>query len=202
MSLLDMRLIKDRVQISTKLYPLAWMELYFFKGENTGMDIGHFYFIKSEYYIDFPDEKLMGSTEKVDGITKDRPCFYAIYDEETSIYWMIPFSSQVNKYRRIHDDKVKKYKRCDTIVFGEVLGHEKAFLIQNMCPIIPRYIHNEYIDKNGETPVSVKVDGVVEKEIITKAKKVLALKRKGINLIFPDVLTIESALIEQLKATV
>ena len=35
---------------------------------------------------------------------------------------------------------MQKYHRCDTIVFGEVLGHEKAFLIQNMCPITEKYM--------------------------------------------------------------
>ena len=48
---------------------------------------------------------------------------------------MIPFSSQTSKFKGIYNKKMQKYHRCDTIVFGEVLGHEKAFLIQNMCPI-------------------------------------------------------------------
>lgn len=43
---------------------------------------------------------------------------------------MIPFSSQVSKFKGIYNKKMQKYNRCDTIVFGEVLGHEKAFLIQ------------------------------------------------------------------------
>lgn len=82
-------------------------------------------------------------------------------------------------------------------MFGKVLGHEKAFLIQNMCPTIPRYIKNEYIDNKANVPV--KLDGVFEKELITKAKKVLALNRKGIKLIFPDVLQIEKDLIKEIN---
>ena len=31
---------------------------------------------------------------------------------------------------------MSKYKRCDTIVFGNVLGYEKAFLIQNTSLVI------------------------------------------------------------------
>ena len=75
------------------------------------------------------------------------------------------------------------------------MGHEKAFLIQNMCPVIPRYIKNEYIDRSANIPV--KLDGVFEKVLVTKAKKVLALQRKGLNLIFPDVLQIEKELLKK-----
>lgn len=51
---------------------------------------------------------------------------------------MIPFSSRVAKFRGYYNAKIDKYGRCDTIVFGDVLGYEKAFLIQNMCPIIDK----------------------------------------------------------------
>ena len=90
---------------------------------------------------------------------------------------------------------MQKYNRCDTIVFGEVLGHEKAFLIQNMCPITSKYMKNEYID--SKTNVPVRVNGVLEKELKEKASKVLALQRKGSKLIFPNVLEIENKLINQ-----
>ena len=107
---------------------------------------------------------------------------------------MIPFSSKTNKFHTIHRQKIQKYGHCDTIIFGDVLGHEKAFLIQNMCPVTPQYVKNEYIDSASNLPV--RLDGQTEKEIIQKAKKVLALQRKGIPLIFPDVLTIEEELLK------
>jgi len=157
------------------------------------MDLGKFYFLTDDYFIDFPDENLMRNSEKINGEIHDRPCFYSFLDNKTNVYWMIPFSSKVLKYRKIYNDKITRYGKCDTIIFGEILGHAKAFLIQNMCPVIPKYIQNEYIDKNSNTPV--KVNGIFDKEIISKAKKVLSLQRKGNKLIFPDVLTIEKALI-------
>ncbi|WP_461206056.1 type III toxin-antitoxin system CptIN family toxin [Clostridium sp. DL1XJH146] len=161
------------------------------------MDIGNFYFLKDDYFIDFPDDKLMKNKESVKGVTHDRPCFYAFYDDSTSLYWMIPFSSKVDKFKSIYQKKIRKYGKCDTIAFGEVLGHEKAFLIQNMCPSIPYYIKNEYIDSLANTPV--KIDGVFEKDLVTKAKKVLALHKKGIKLIFPDVSQIQEDLIKKLE---
>ena len=86
------------------------------------------------------------------------------------------------------------YHRCDTIVFGKVLGHEKAFLIQNICPVISKHIQNQYVD--SRTKIPVKISGALEKEIITKVKRVLALQKKGLHLIFPNVFEIEENLIQ------
>ena len=90
---------------------------------------------------------------------------------------------------------MQKYKQCDTIVFGEVLGYEKAFLIQNICPITENYIKNEYYDSRAHIPV--RINGQLEKELKQKANKILALQRKGIKLIFPEVLAIERELLDK-----
>ena len=106
----------------------------------------------------------------------DRPCFYAFQDSNTQLFWMIPFSSQVSKFKGIYNKKMQKYNRCDTIVFGEVLGHEKAFLIQNMCPITEKYMKNEYLDSAANIPV--RVDGRLEKEFLPDRRIRLQMKRK------------------------
>ncbi|MGM9947532.1 type III toxin-antitoxin system CptIN family toxin [Floccifex sp.] len=80
----------------------------------------------------FPDEKLMKNKEMVNGVVHDRPCFFAFEDNRTGLFWLIPFSSQVQKYKKIYAHKISKYGFCNTIMFGKVLGHEKAFLLQNM----------------------------------------------------------------------
>lgn len=157
------------------------------------MDNGHFYYIDDQYFVDFPDPLLMQNKETIAGVPHDRPCFYAFQDTSTGLYWMIPFSSQVSKYQGYYNAKMARYKRCDTIAFGDVLGHKKAFLIQNMCPITKSYIKNEYIDSAAMVPV--RVDGAFESELLDKARRVLALQRKGTKLIFPDVLDIEAKLL-------
>jgi hypothetical protein len=153
---------------------------------------GHFYYITDQYFTDFPDSYLMQNKESVNGQIHDRPCFYSFQDKNTGLYWMIPISSQTDKFRKIHDKKFQKYHRCDTIVFGKVLGHEKAFLIQNMCPVTEKYVKNEYIDSLTNTPV--KIDGALARDLLAKARKVLALQRNGSKLIFPDVIAIENQL--------
>ena len=159
------------------------------------MEIGHFYYLRDQYFADFPDSQLMQNKETINGQVHDRPCFYTFKDNKTGLYWMIPFSSRINKFSAIYNKKMQKYGKCDTIVFGDVLGHNKAFLIQNMCPVTVEYIKNEYID--GTNNIPVRVSGLLEKELINKATKVLALQRKGIPLIFPDVLKIESELLKK-----
>ena len=158
------------------------------------MDVGHFYFLSDKYFIAFPDKYLMQNHEMVNGVPHNRPCFYAFEDEKTGLYWMIPFSSRTAKFHQIYQHKIQKHGQCDTILFGDVLGYEKAFLIQNMCPVSPKYIQNEYIDSASSTPV--RLNGAFEQILVQKAKKVLALQRKGIKLIFPDVLHIEQELLK------
>lgn len=158
------------------------------------MEIGHFYFLENQYFIDFNDDKLMSNHEIINGVTHDRPCYCCLKMPDTDIYWGIPISSQVEKYRGIFNQKLSKYGVCDTIEFGNVLGVERAFLIQNMCPITEEYIKNEYI----HCGVPVAIDYETHNRIKRKATKVLALlHNSNKNLIFPDVLKIEELLKER-----
>lgn len=157
------------------------------------MDTGRFYFLTDQYFVDFPDDKLMRNKEAMGGSLHDRPCFYAFQDGKTGLYWMIPISSRVEKFRSIYQRKIERYGKCDTLLFGEVLGRERAFLIQNMCPITAKYIGDQYMDAGSKLPV--RLDGAFERQLIQQASRVLALQRRGVNLIFPDVLKIEAQLL-------
>jgi hypothetical protein len=162
-------------------------------GGQSRMDIGHFYFLSDSYFVDFPDLKLMRNKEDIAGQTHNRPCFYALQDASTGLFWMIPCSSRIAKYRDVYSRKMLRYGRCDTIAFGEVLGHETAFLLQNMCPVSQKYISNEYMDRQSGLPV--RISGTTEEDLLQKAQKVLLLTHKGMRLIFPDVIAIEKTLL-------
>lgn len=175
----------------------------FFTAEETGMDgsiaPGMFYFLSDQYFIDFPDQRLMQNKESINGRPHGRPCFYAFTDEKTGLLWMIPVSSQVAKYHIHADKKIAKYGRCETILFGEVLGHEKAFLIQNMCPVTDDYIAHLYMDVRSSTAVNV--DGGFAEELVMTAKRVLGKVRQGLTkLVFPDVLSIERKLLQRIAS--
>ncbi|NCC95850.1 MAG: hypothetical protein EOM02_03335 [Synergistales bacterium] len=151
------------------------------------MDERAFYFLKPEYFSRFYDKGLMGN-----GFPGHfRPCFFSFTDKD-NLMWMIPISSKVTKYRKIYNDKLNKHGFCDTIYFCNVLGYEKAFLIQNICPTTHTYIQGQYLDPTNNQPV--KIDGASEKELLSKAKKIVALARRGKRVTFTNILDIEKEL--------
>ena len=61
-------------------------------------------------------------------------------------------------------------------------------------------VQNEYYDLRIHIPV--RINGKLEKELRQKANKILTLQRKGIKLIFPDVLTMERELLDKNRRSV
>lgn len=159
---------------------------------------GYFYFIKDYYYEKVQDKELMQNKEN--GIK--RPCFYCFKDARVDgLSWFIPISSKVLKYQAIYDKKIKKqieHKKkpnVDTLVFGKVNNEDRVFLIQNMFPIIGRFISGTYIRNN----LPVKIGYELQKEIEMKANKVFNLVRKGNKgLVFPDIINIKNIMIEEI----
>lgn len=152
---------------------------------------GYVYHIKSEYFQTINDKKLMKNHEG----DSTRPNYFCIKKENSEIMWFIPMSSKIEKYKLIIENKIKKYKKCDTIVIGNYRGREHAFLIQNMFPITQKYI--DHIDTvNGR---ALQVPSETRRQLIEKVNKIFILKENGINLIFPDVDKIEQILLSELK---
>ncbi len=159
------------------------------------MKENNFYFIKDMFFEDFPDPNLMQNKEIIDGKRHDRPCFFAISDKKyKNLFWFIPISSRIAKYKAIHKRKVQRYGKCNTIYFAQVLGQERAFLIQNIFPITKEYIADIYIDRNTLNAVTISPLDV--KKIVSNAHEVLKLHARGINIIFPDIDKIRNKLIE------
>ena len=152
------------------------------------MVTGNFYYLKDSYYNKFPNCDLIGNKSE-DGEGKhDRPCFYCF--EKDDLYWMIPISSQIDKYENLYYDKMQRYNgHFDGIRFGYVNGKKRAFLIQNMCPVKAEYIDYEYRIENN-TKV-VRIDDKLAKELNAIARKVLRFYYdRGIKIILTDLDTI------------
>lgn len=153
------------------------------------------YFLSDQYYQDFPDDRLMKNKDIIEGVPHSRPCFFAFKDSKIiDIYWIVPISSRYEKYKRIEQDKIKKYGHCNTIRFGTVLGRKTAFLIQNMCPATSKYL-TAYIDKN-QCPI--RIDNRVASDVERNARNVLAMAKRGAKVIFPDVFKIYAELEQKL----
>ena len=59
---------------------------------------------------------ILQNKDIIDGVPHSRPCFFAFEDSMiTDIYWIVPISSKFEKFRRIEQDKLKKYGHCHAI---------------------------------------------------------------------------------------
>ena len=141
---------------------------------------GYSYHIKDRFFSDVSDSSLMSNKEN----GNYRPHYYAIEDSKNKdIFWMIPISSKVEKYKKIVAYKIKRNGKCSTIVIGTFSGEENAFLIQNAFPVKAVYFDHVHTIQGNPITVHKKLD----KELRTKLKEVIAMKKRGINLFFTDV---------------
>lgn len=152
---------------------------------------GYVYHIKDEYFDIVQDATLMRNHEN----GKARPTYFCIKNENTNILWFIPMSSKVEKYKKIREEKIKKYGSCDTIVIKKFLGKESAFLLQNMFPTIEKYVDHSHII-NG---VEAKVINQVAKELEDTFNRIMKLVEIGKKVIFTDVKKDIQIMLEQLK---
>lgn len=152
---------------------------------------GYVYHIKDEYFEKVNDNMLMQNKEN----GTYRPTFYCLKDEKTSLLWMVPLSSRVDKFRAIHDKQAEKYGRCLTIVLGEFDGKSAAFLLQNMFPVTEYYL--DHIHTRNNNPVPVKHS--IHSEINTNMKRLRQLHKRGSKVVFPDITRLEEIMLEELK---
>lgn len=149
-----------------------------------------FYIIKDKYFEDVNEPYLKGNKEG------NRPHYYCFEDSKTGIYWLIPMSSKLEKYKRIIENKESKGKPCDILHIAKLdNGKESVFLIQDMFPVTYKYIERKYTIAGNHLKVTSEH---VSREIERKAKKVLSLLKKGIKFMptQPDVMKIYNNLIK------
>ena len=148
----------------------------------TDMEIkqGYSYHIKDSFFLTVKDSSLMSNKEG----GNYRPHYYAIEDlNDKGIFWMIPISSKVEKYKKIIDYKIKKSGKCITIVIGLFAGEERAFLIQNAFPISVGYL--DHIHTVGGKPVSI--HKILDKELRTNLKEAIAITKSGYKVFYADI---------------
>ena len=126
---------------------------------------------------------------------KARPTYFCIKNENTNILWFIPMSSKVEKYKKIREDKIKRYGSCDTILIKKFLGKESVFLLQNMFPTIEKYVDHSHIINGVET----KVIDQVASEIEVTFNKIMKLVELGKKVIFTDVKKDIQIMLEKMK---
>ena len=143
-----------------------------------------FYIIKDKFFEDMPDLYLKGNK------AGNRPHYYCFEDTSIGIYWMIPLSSRIDKYRRIMEKKEKAGKPCDILHIVKLDdSRESAFLIQDMFPITEEYIEREYTIAGNHLMLTSEHTA---REIERKARKVVGMLKRGIKFTptQPDVMAI------------
>ena len=162
------------------------------------MKQGNFYFVKDSFYERFRNCGLLENKEIINGKEHNRPCCYLFkfLQSDTDIYWLIPISSKVDKYKSEYQKSITKYGMCDNISFGYVLGDECAFLPQNLFPITENYINNVYIDKNTSLPITIDADLMAE--LNKKARKKIRYNQQNKNFGMSNIMKIYNELINDI----
>ncbi len=151
------------------------------------MTIGNFYFLTDRYFDKMRDiDNTLQLNKMENGRFKGRP-YLCAFEKPKGVYWMIPISHGVEKYRKIWERKqgYDFWSRYDTIMFGDVLGQERAILIQNMCPVTEceEYVRDEYLDYGG---YPVRLDEATLEMVTDEARYILSKSRKYPRLLFTN----------------
>ena len=155
---------------------------------------GYVYHINDSYFEKVKDDKLMKNKEN----GNFRPTFYCLKDSKTSLLWVVPLSSQVDKYQKIVDKQIQKYGKSLGIYIDIFDGKSNAFLLQNMFPITEKYLHHIHT-RNGN-PVPVKP--AIQQEIKDRIQKIRNMTAHGRKVVFPDIMRLEQLMLEELKQSV
>lgn len=143
--------------------------------------------VSDQYFRDFQ------SIRHVSNKYEQRPYFLAI-KEENGIIWLIPLSSQVEKYRAKIEADEKKHGESLYQYIARVKGKDSAFLIGNAIPVTDRYIVKPFTVNGIPFVIQDKTD---TRKITSKLKRYLTLVEKGIVKPAVDILDIKNKLLEQ-----
>lgn len=143
-----------------------------------------FYTIQDKFFTDMADPYLKGNK------SGNRPHYYCFKDVRTDIYWMIPLSSRIDKYRYLIEQRNKLGKSCDILYIAKLDNdRESVFLIQDIFPVIDEYIEREYTIAGRHL---ILTSETVVKEIEHRARKVIGMLKRGMKFTptQPDIIAI------------
>ncbi|MCD7959550.1 MAG: hypothetical protein LUF89_08790 [Ruminococcus sp.] len=152
---------------------------------------GYVYHIKDGYFEKANDDKLMKNKEN----GNFRPTFYCLKDEKTSLLWVVPLSSKVEKYQVIVKKQKSHYGKSLGIYIGSFDGRKSVFLIQNMFPITEKYL--DHIHTRNGNPIPVKEN--VRREVESRVKRAYQLYKRGKKVVFPNIEKLEALMLAELK---
>lgn len=147
--------------------------------------------VSDKYFEDFPSIRHMSNKHE------GRPYYLAIRGEN-GIIWLVPLSSQVEKYRAKMKADEEKYGDSLFHYIARVKGKDSAFLIGNTIPVTDEYIKKPFTICGVPFVVQDKKD---TKKIQSKLSRYLTMVRRGKMKPAVDILAIERKLIHRQKQT-
>jgi len=133
---------------------------------------GYLYHIKEEFFDLLNDPALMDNKQN------KRPTYFVIKDDETKILWFIPLSRKVEKYKILRLQKIKKYRRCSTILIEKIGGNMSTILIQNAFPTIEKYIDHIHTINNIPLKVTEALKEKILKNFIFSMNQYKSINKK------------------------
>jgi hypothetical protein len=154
---------------------------------------GNVYFISDSFF-----EKVNDPFLKINYKTTKRPHYFAFQDTITSLYWLVPCSSKIDKYENIVKKKQEQHKPTDTIKIIKIQNQKAVLLFQDMFPITDKYISEPYI-RGGQ--LYYIADPKLISNLERTARKIVTLLHRGIKFTptQPDINRIEKLMIAELQ---
>ena len=152
---------------------------------------GSLYFVSNDFFTKVQDPYL-----KINYESTKRPHYFALYDNRTGLYWLVPCSSKLEKFERLIQKKKEQHKPADTIKIVKIFDRKTVLLFQDMFPIVAKYIDGQYI--KGGQPVRI-ADPKLIQELEKTARKIIGLLHRGVRFTptQPDAIRIEKLMIEE-----
>lgn len=152
---------------------------------------GYVYCVSDDYFKDVDDSRLMRNK----GTGHRRPCYCCKKSEGTGLYWMIPLSSQWNKFRKAYNINVSRYGSCITLVLGEYAGKGTAFVIQNAFPVTEKYIDKIFTKQQEPIPVQCRLQRVIYRNF----KQCVSIHKSGYKIFYTDIDKAEQIMLKKLR---
>ena len=109
---------------------------------------GSLYFVSDAFFAKIQDPYL-----KLDHESTKRPHYLVVHDGQTGLYWLVPCSSKITKFKSLIQKRKEQHKPTDAIQIVKIFGRETALLFQDMFPVTASYIDSLYI--KGSQPVRI-----------------------------------------------
>lgn len=175
---------------------------YVDKASGTSYTCGGLYILRDDFFKKFSPFcryiSVQHKLENWDTYRHGRP-HICIGSSNKTLLWMVPISSRVEKYELEIARQKQKYGACDKVQIVWLNTGKRAALIQNIIPCTPRYIDEQYY--NRQTGAAEEIDKEDLYRVCDSARKLIVLHRCSpkCGFIFTDIFRIASALLQDVR---